>query len=297
MNQISAAIIIFLAGMPQMLLGADGDTVTPAAEYAALFKEYGPVAGGMRKAKTDLERKVAVERLSTYPAKFVDLAEKHSTDKVVLTILRQAVQALGSSESAAQIAWETNRSNFPAGPRDDSARRIVAMLMKDHLQSDKLGPVIDRVRYGYRLEFEEFLLAALNKSPHRTVRGEACLALALYLNDRLQMLRLLEDRKELVECYELAFGRTYVPNLRRLGKAKLEERVETLFERAAREFADVKLRSGTVSAQARSALYDIRHLGIGKPAPEIDGKDQDGKKLKLSDYRGKVVLLYFWSEF
>jgi peroxiredoxin len=30
------------------------------------------------------------------------------------------------------------------------------------------------------------------------------------------------------------------------------------------------------------------------PAPEIAGEDIDGKKFKLSDYRGKVVLLDFW---
>jgi thiol-disulfide isomerase/thioredoxin len=35
-------------------------------------------------------------------------------------------------------------------------------------------------------------------------------------------------------------------------------------------------------------------LIVGKPAPEIDGTDFDGKPLKLSDYRGKVVLLVFW---
>jgi hypothetical protein len=29
-------------------------------------------------------------------------------------------------------------------------------------------------------------------------------------------------------------------------------------------------------------------------APEIAGKDLDGKAFKLSDYRGKVVLLDFW---
>jgi hypothetical protein len=33
---------------------------------------------------------------------------------------------------------------------------------------------------------------------------------------------------------------------------------------------------------------------VGQPAPEIDGEDIDGKKFKLSDYRGKVVLLDFW---
>jgi len=33
---------------------------------------------------------------------------------------------------------------------------------------------------------------------------------------------------------------------------------------------------------------------VGNIVPEIDGADVDGKKFKLSDYRGKVVLLDFW---
>jgi cytochrome oxidase Cu insertion factor (SCO1/SenC/PrrC family) len=33
---------------------------------------------------------------------------------------------------------------------------------------------------------------------------------------------------------------------------------------------------------------------VGKKAPPIVGPDQDGKKFKLSDYKGKVVLLDFW---
>lgn len=35
-------------------------------------------------------------------------------------------------------------------------------------------------------------------------------------------------------------------------------------------------------------------VAIGKPAPEIDGADQDGVRFKLSAHRGKVVLLSFW---
>jgi hypothetical protein len=31
-----------------------------------------------------------------------------------------------------------------------------------------------------------------------------------------------------------------------------------------------------------------------RPAAEIEGEDQDGVVFKLSDYRGKVVLLDFW---
>ena len=33
---------------------------------------------------------------------------------------------------------------------------------------------------------------------------------------------------------------------------------------------------------------------VGKTAPEIDGEDLDSKPFKLSDYRGKVVVLDFW---
>jgi hypothetical protein len=33
---------------------------------------------------------------------------------------------------------------------------------------------------------------------------------------------------------------------------------------------------------------------IGQVAPEIQGTDADGKEFKLSDYRGKVVVLDFW---
>lgn len=33
---------------------------------------------------------------------------------------------------------------------------------------------------------------------------------------------------------------------------------------------------------------------IGEVAPEITGEDTDGKPMKLSDYKGKVVVLDFW---
>jgi len=35
---------------------------------------------------------------------------------------------------------------------------------------------------------------------------------------------------------------------------------------------------------------------VGRPAPEIIGKDLDGKPMKLSDFRGKVVMLDFWGD-
>ena len=40
-------------------------------------------------------------------------------------------------------------------------------------------------------------------------------------------------------------------------------------------------------------LKELRQIAIGKTAPDIQGPDIDGNEFKLSDYRGKVVVLSF----
>ena len=51
---------------------------------------------------------------------------------------------------------------------------------------------------------------------------------------------------------------------------------------------------GTLGDAARADLYEMRHLSVGQIAPDIEGTDFDGTPFKLSDYRGKVVMLDFW---
>ena len=98
--------------------------------------------------------------------------------------------------------------------------------------------------------------------------------------------------------YEGLFGRDYLEYLRRQDRGEVEREIEALFERATKEFSDVKVPyEDTVGEEARAELQEIRHLSVGKPAQDITGEDQDGRRFKLSDYRGKVVLLYFWSEY
>ena len=46
----------------------------------------------------------------------------------------------------------------------------------------------------------------------------------------------------------------------------------------------------------RMQLHDAKDLEIGKVAPEIKGETVDGKPMKLSDYRGKVVVLDFFGD-
>ena len=51
----------------------------------------------------------------------------------------------------------------------------------------------------------------------------------------------------------------------------------------------------TRQASARS-VFKLERLQVGMVAPEIEGKDLDGVRFKLSDYRGKVVVIDFWGD-
>lgn len=72
---------------------------------------------------------------------------------------------------------------------------------------------------------------------------------------------------------------------------KLQKEAEAVFAKVEEKF---KAAGGTIAQQAGDALFELRNLSVGKVAPEIEGEDIDGKKFKLSDYRGKVVVLDFW---
>jgi thiol-disulfide isomerase/thioredoxin len=48
-------------------------------------------------------------------------------------------------------------------------------------------------------------------------------------------------------------------------------------------------------SRAEAELAEMKARGLGKPAPDLVGDDLDGKSMRLSEYRGKVVLLSFWA--
>jgi len=61
-----------------------------------------------------------------------------------------------------------------------------------------------------------------------------------------------------------------------------------------KEFPDVPFRDETLGVFAERRLFAMRNLRVGAQAPDIAGKDMDGVAFKLSDNRGKVVVLDFW---
>jgi hypothetical protein len=228
-----------------------------AERYQALRKEYdAPMQRFQQEYKA---AKTDEER---------EKAKEHYSE--VVAAIAQRIVAVAeehpndpATTDALILAFSTTRP----GPEK---QRALAALLKDHVTSDKLAPV------GPRLVFvpggEKALRTLLEKNPHRDVRGNACFSLARVLKDRA--------------------GRGGAD-----AAATLKE-AEALFERAAREFADVKQLGWAIDRPlgraAEGELFELRHLSVGQEAPEIEGEDIDGVRFKLSDYRGKVVLLDFW---
>ena len=69
----------------------------------------------------------------------------------------------------------------------------------------------------------------------------------------------------------------------------------TYLRKAIIQSSDIEVGGTTVAKLAEDELYIIRFLTKGRVAPDLIGTDSGGRPLKLSDHKGKVVLLLFWS--
>ena len=259
-------------------------------------REYGTTGAEFRAAKTDGARIEAAERFAEFPKRFLDLSASSPDDPSASKSLRLALQAVISADSLALTSWELNREVFPSRLEDSPSEAIIDRLSGEFLGRDDLGVYCERMRYSVRVEFAAFLRKARRESPHRSVQAIATVSLAQFLEQRLEIARLIHEGPSRLKRYSTLFGARFGDELRRTDRPSLGREIEVLLEEA-KEFVDVEMpNGGSVAKLAESELYEIRHLAVGKTAPETVGIDQDGETIRLSDYRGKVVLLYFWFE-
>ncbi len=79
-----------------------------------------------------------------------------------------------------------------------------------------------------------------------------------------------------------------------LSRAEREEAAK-IFRNILDKHAELSSPYGaTYGDMAKGELFELENLAIGATAPEIEGNDLAGVPFKLSDYRGKVVVLDFW---
>jgi hypothetical protein len=261
---------------------------TPAEQYKALFKEYDGTSGS-GVPMSDAERLQFIGRAYkqrfALGAKLLELAERYPDDPIALEALTQAV-------------WQVNTTPWPVElVGEDTARApALELIQRRHIHSDTLGPLCQRVSYGFCKEYEDFLRAVLTQNPHRDVQATACLSLGHFLKNRMQRIELYREQPDEARDFAGLFGEQYIAQLLQQDGDTAIKEAEAVFELAAEKYGGITLSDGDIVAKrADMELFEIRSLRVGKEAPDIEGLDQDGKRFTLSEYRGKVVLLDFWS--
>jgi thiol-disulfide isomerase/thioredoxin len=194
-----------------------------------------------------------------FVARFVEFAEKNPSDPNAVAALYLALRNSGGP-----------------GNSDGMFLKVVTILHKEHLKS----PEIKRfVRYLVSANVEatrKLLDDILAHNPDRKVQVKVYQAQHDALENDVAMAARLKDEK-LRAALEKAQGKQFVEEaLARADKARAAQ--DKILKLLQEKYGDL-----------------IVDLSIGKPAPEVQIADISGKTAKLSDLKGKVVVLDIWA--
>jgi hypothetical protein len=259
--------------------------VTPAEKVAAIEAEYEDAMKAFDKlyeqAKTPEERQALFTdkypKASNWFPRLLEIAKANPKDAAAFKALKWIV---------------TQDSDADAGSES------LAILGRDYVSDPGLAEVADELAYSNRSAAEKFLRVAMQQSPHEEVKGRAAYNLAQVLKRFADVARRLADSSDEEEQKRVAefCGEAMCSYLRSLDGAKALREAEDLLVMVGEKYGSVAARGGKrkLAELVEGDLFEMRKLAIGMVAPEIEGEDVFAKPIKLSDFRGKVVVLDFW---
>ncbi len=143
---------------------------------------------------------------------------------------------------------------------------------------------------------ERFLRTVLERSSNPKVKAQACFSLGRHQAELLDAIADL-DHPVRGPMMLKAIGAENVARLRAMDPNRLRADAAAVFQRTMREFGDARPFEtlATLGEQAAGALLRLNALEVGRPFPELGGIDLNGRPVKISDFRGKVVAISFWA--
>jgi len=172
------------------------------------------------------------------------------------------------------------------------------LLLAHHLDTANLPDTFQWLQSRPSVNGEAFLRAVIQKSSARSNRGRALLALGGYFRQQFkfaQRFKVLPEFRDQIAKGTKEYDRDVFNALPEDADKPLAQ-AKSIYRQVAAEYPDVKGPGGSIADQASNILYAFDHLAVGNRAPQIEGPTIDGTPMKLSDYRGKVVMLDFWGD-
>ncbi len=187
-----------------------------------------------------------------------------------------------SETGEAALDWLLNTPSTYYSPMGKAA---LELFVEHHADSKKVASLVQMLGQFASNEQSPIakpVLAFIDRTaemhPDKAARGSALFAKAV-----------LAKNKHAAAEYQQA------KNEAELAK-EAERAFEVVIEKYGNEKPFARQPKKTIAERANVELFELRNLRIGKVAPDISGEDLDAKAFKLSDYRGKVVLLDFWGD-
>lgn len=238
------------------------DEAALAAEFDALGEAFEAAQQEYYKKLSALyapfrEREPSAEELVELERQVKELEPLDPTKSFAPRYAALAAKAKGTVVAAK--AWL--RVVSFGGSGEFTAEGAIATLLAEHLERAELAELASTLAYTQLApELVRSTLGTLRaKSPHDTVKAAATLSLAVN-SQREDVARAKELYRELVAKYaalDAGWGGTY----------------------------------GEIGTRA---LFELERLQVGMVAPDFEASDENDVKFKVSDYRGKVVVLDFW---
>jgi hypothetical protein len=229
-----------------------------AMKFEALKKDYSEAVDAYQKllkaGKTE-EAKIALERNNPhgYLEKMLQLAFFSPTDPAAFDVLH-FLAVKGESDT---YLWD----------------QVMVRFRDDHAANPKMKHIV-RLLVKHTDETADLLRALVAKNADKKVAAQACALLLDYVGALARAGEEVTEKPYLKPLVERRAGADYL------------KRVLIDLEKNQKETKDL---TELLADKYKGVLAD---LSVGKPLPELVVEDLDGKKVKLSDLQGKVVVLY-----
>lgn len=263
--------------------GAPTAAPTRADRIAAVKKDFqkaqSDFSKGYQKLKTDAERSEYYEKsypnADTYAERMLAIVEEDPKDDA----------------SRGGLTWVLSSA------KGKMQNRALALLAEHHALSEGIAESCASIGGMSSPEAEKFLKKVIAENKNEKARATATYCLATNLKNAAEMHDQAtgpEHDAESEKGMKRYLGEEGYARIIALDPAKARAESEKLLETCVNDFKEVAYRKSTIGKIAAQDLFEARNLAIGKVAPEVAGADLEGVDFKLSDYRGKVVVLDFW---
>ncbi len=204
-----------------------------------------------------------------FAPRFVQVAEFHPQEPAAMDALLKVVAELGNSVGANDILIAPHFG------------RAIELLIRDHLDDDRLKEACKEVAHRLSPAVEAFLRMATDKGRNRDVRGAACLGLARHLATKAEVAEKpwFEDKEKMKDPFaRFIVSRCDPGYFRYVRESKAREAYAEalkLFERASKDYGDVVYWQDPNDPARRSSIGEVARLEvvslrakIGEPAPK-----------------------------